>query len=344
MKYIFTNTPEFEEPIRVLFLCGTKYSKNDNDKRVVLKKSLEQDSKNRVIILEEYYNFNAYKQSEFLSYYNANLFNLYSIEMLVAAFSNQIIIIHESYSTAGEIGAFAGNPYIRNKIITISPERYSVDEEKVSGFLSLAFWNFKKKIINNNVIRFYPIAKKVNISPNRSTYYTFFKNDELPQSLSKRLASIIEQTSQKEKISIKKVINYQKSYTNKLVHLDFVSFKNYFFALYTIQELRDELRECKKVYEITKLFKKYFLETMKNTVIADSGICDNVKVLLNYQYEFSFEDAISMMVYIMNACNIIHISVREDDNIKVQIPKGSVEATRGYAKLLKKQDLKEWGE
>lgn len=145
MNYVFTNKPEFEEPIRVLFLCGTKYTKNDSDKRTILKKYLERAPENKAIILEEYYNFKQNRNSPLLSYYETELFSLFNIEMLAAAFSTNVIIIHESNSTAGEIAAFAGNPYIRDKLIVLAPERYSIEEEKISNFLSLAFWNKKTK-------------------------------------------------------------------------------------------------------------------------------------------------------------------------------------------------------
>ena len=95
--------------------------------------------------MEEYYNFKQNRNSPLLSYYETELFSLFNIEMLAAAFSTNVIIIHESNSTAGEIAAFAGNPYIRDKLIVLAPERYSIEEEKISNFLSLAFWNKKTK-------------------------------------------------------------------------------------------------------------------------------------------------------------------------------------------------------
>ena len=343
MNYVFTNKPEFEEPIRVLFLCGTKYTKNDSDKRTILKKYLERAPENKAIILEEYYNFKQNRNSPLLSYYETELFSLFNIEMLAAAFSTNVIIIHESNSTAGEIAAFAGNPYIRDKLIVLAPERYSIEEEKISNFLSLAFWNKKNKKIKNDIIRFYPFIKKYNVSPNRSSYYTYFKNNELPSYLSRKLDTIIGHSFQKENVKIDLGKKLEKN--NEVVYLDFFSFKNYVFSLYTIKEFRDELHNCKKIYEIKNLFIKRFKEILKNTYIFDLGSCKKIKIILNHQIDLNFEDAISMMIYIMNACDIFHISKCENsDNIKVQKAKGSVERTQAYAKLLKKQNLKEWGE
>ena len=57
MEYMFINKPEFAEPIRVIFLCGIKFKDNETDKRIVLKNYLENDSKNKVLILEKYFDF-----------------------------------------------------------------------------------------------------------------------------------------------------------------------------------------------------------------------------------------------------------------------------------------------
>ena len=48
MEYMFINRPEFIEPIRVLFLCGAKFNNSESDKRVILKKYLETDPKNKI--------------------------------------------------------------------------------------------------------------------------------------------------------------------------------------------------------------------------------------------------------------------------------------------------------
>ena len=54
---MFINKPEFAEPIRVIFLCGIKFKDNETDKRIVLKNYLENDPKNKVLILEKYFDF-----------------------------------------------------------------------------------------------------------------------------------------------------------------------------------------------------------------------------------------------------------------------------------------------
>ena len=96
MEYMFVNKPEFAEPIRVLFLCGAKFNDIDSDKRIVLKKHLEEDPRNKVILLEKYFDFTLRKNNDkgLLSYYDADLFNLYNIESFAALVATNIIVIH----------------------------------------------------------------------------------------------------------------------------------------------------------------------------------------------------------------------------------------------------------
>lgn len=348
MKYIFTSKPEFEEPIRVLFLCGTKYSKNEDDKRVVLKSFLEQDSKNKVVILEDYYDFSN-KNNELLSYYSANLFDLYHIEMLASIFSTKTFIIHDSFSTAGEICTFASNPNLRDKIVTIVPERYSVEEEKLSSFISLAFWNRKNKLISNDILRYYPVTKNIKISDYRSIYHTFFKNNVVPNTLQKEINNILNITNDITKVCIYNSSllsnNVKHNERTTTVHISFESFKNYMFSIFTVDEIRRKLHSCKKIYEIKNLFKNFFEETLQNTILHHDGKCKTLKVILGYQIDLNLDDAISMMIFIMNSCGIIRIKKgNEDNNISVSICKNSVATTEVYSELLITYDNKEWGE
>lgn len=182
LKYIFVKKSKFEEPIRILFLCGSMYSKTDSDKRNVLKDYLEENSTNKVILLEKDFVFSA-SNNDFLSYYNFGLKNLYNIEMLASLVANKIIILHESYSTAGEIGVFASNNLLRKKIITLIPNRYAIEEEKFSSFLKLAFWNYKEKIIDNNVIQYYPVVENIYVSDTHNKYYTYFYENKIPKTV-----------------------------------------------------------------------------------------------------------------------------------------------------------------
>ena len=177
MEYMFINKPEFAEPIRVIFLCGIKFKDNETDKRIVLKNYLENDPKNKVLILEKYFDF-AFKNDSstgLLSYYDAELFNLHNIESFAALVATNVIVIHESLSTAGELGVFGSNEALRDRIITLVPDQFSVEEEKLSSFLRLAFW----KILwyNNFEVIMETIKKAILSTLAEPTYLPLKKED-----------------------------------------------------------------------------------------------------------------------------------------------------------------------
>lgn len=351
MEYIFESIKNFTEPIRVLFLCGSTYSKRNDDKRNVLKNFLEKDADNKVILLEKYFSFKL--QEGFLSYYDAKLFDLYNIENLAALLSTKIIILHESYSTAGEIGTFASNPFLKNKIITLVPERYAIEEEKLSNFLELAFWHEKNKIINKNVIRYYPITKTVYVSDKINKYYTYFPNNEIPRNVGQLLT---EQIGKKEKVNLtfennsKYGINYNKSFVKIYndcvkVNLEFGVFKNYIISMLNMPELKDSLRNCSKVYEIIKIFDNTFMSTLKNTLINKyKTIPSNINITLNNQKNFDYLKCISFAVYMLHACGLINIKNEDDKNISVHFPQNTTELIKKYSSLVKPIKRLNWGD
>lgn len=71
------------------------------------------------------------------------------------------------------------------------------------------------------------LLKKYNVSPNRSTYYTYFKNNELPSYLSRKLDTIIGHSFQKENVKIdlgKKLEKIMKLYIWISFHLKLCAF------------------------------------------------------------------------------------------------------------------------
>ncbi len=354
MNYVFANKPEFVEPIRVLFLCGSSFKDIKEDKRIILKEYLEQDSANKVILLEKYFEFGSRKRQDgFLSYYDAKLFNLYNIENLAALSATNVIVLHESISTAGEIGVFASNPFLREKLITMIPERYSIEEEKLSNFLHLAFWNKKEAIIPHRVIRYYPIIKEVYISENRSTYYTYFFDNKIPKFAGQLLTKMIGNKcisnvclSYAKKDKYKKYPSYIKHDPKcTYVNLEYSVFKNYIISLLTISEFRRSLLDCKMVYEVRDLFIKTFLNILKNTVVENTKQCsDKLIVLLNKQPNFKIEDAISFMIYMLHSCGFINIKNKDNGMISVHHKKSTANLLEKYTYLVRKIKPMEWGD
>lgn len=346
MEYMFVNKPGFAEPIRVLFLCGSRFNDSESDKRVILKRYLEEDSKNRVILLEKYFGF-ALKGSNdkgLLSYYDANLFNLHNIESFAALVATNVIIIHETLSTAGEIGVFGSNKELRDRIITLVPEKFSVEEEKLSNFLKLAFWNSQEKLINNKVIRFYPAAKRTMVSETHSFYETSFVENTLPVTLGEKIREqMINDPHSSVCVVGEKINRYHKGCLT--VRLSYASIKNYLLALLSVSDVRNKIRACTKIYEIHNVLTREFISAIKNAYRNSTGIVPKtVKIHIENQPNLKFDDALSFMIYFWHACKIITISCKDDEAISVSFSKNTSTLWDQYAKLVKPVSFSDWGE
>ncbi len=346
MEYMFVNKPEFAEPIRVLFLCGSKFSDQESDKRIVLKKYLEEDPLNRVILLEKYFDFILKRNNEkgLLSYYDAELFNLYNIESFAALVATNIIVVHETLSTAGEIGVFASNEKLRDRIITLVPEKFSVEEEKLSNFLRLAFWNSRQKLINNKVIRFYPATKRSMVSETHSFYETVFRDNQIPKTLRQKIQEQINQTPTSSVSVIGGKINRLDN-GSLSVWLSYASIKNYLLAVLSASENRKKLRGCTKLYEIRNVLHTAFVKAIKNAYYNANGTMPRtVNVYIDKQPEYRFSDVLNFMIYFWHACNIMTIKCNEDDTISVSFSKKTSSLWTRYSELMEEVSFSNWGE
>lgn len=346
MEYMFINKPEFEEPIRVIFLCGVKFKDNETDKRIVLKKYLETDPKNKVLILEKYFDF-AFKNDNatgLLSYYEAELFNLHNIESFAALTATNVIVIHESLSTAGELGVFGSNDALRSRIITLVPEQFSVEEEKLSGFLRLAFWNKKQKLINNKVIRFFPMIKRSMVSERHSFYETYFVDNQLPPSIATQISKQLIEYPRSTVVSIsEKSVKIGKNSIRIWMSCD--SIKNYMLAILSVGEIRKRLRACKKIYEIKNVFSVAFKDALRNTYYSTNGQRPKtITVHIENQPGLTFDNAISFMIYFFHACGIMTITCSEDESISVSFAKGTSMLWEKYSELINPVTFAEWGD
>ena len=148
---VFNDRVSFTDPFRVVFLCGSKFNRyNDTDKRIIIENYILSHYSNiSVIILEENFIF---KESNltYLSYDEICMKNLLQIELLVSLYASKIILIHESHSTAAEIGAFSSKKELLPRIAIIAPDKYSVEEDKLGGFLERSFSHQDEKNIGLN--------------------------------------------------------------------------------------------------------------------------------------------------------------------------------------------------
>ena len=172
---VFRNNCSISNPFTIVFLCGSKYSPNNaKDKRIVLKKYIENNFSNaRAIILEEHFVFRN-GNKKYLAYDDIYLKGLAQVEELASLFASRVLIIHESISTAAEIGMFASNIETSGKVCLLVPDPFSIEEDKTGSFIKLSFLRKDAPQTKVKLIRYYPDIEVHRFSENKSDYYTSF--------------------------------------------------------------------------------------------------------------------------------------------------------------------------
>lgn len=200
--FIYRQNSKYIDPLNIIFLCGSKYSfSNPNEKRNVLKRHIESSIPGcRALILEEHFQFASTTKS-YLSYDDIFLYSLAQIEELASLFANNIVIIHETVSTAAELGMFAANPELTKKICLLSPDDVSIEEKKVSTFIEKAFLvsSSPETMIGKHIV-YYPDVHVHRESCNKSEYWTTFHNNSIGQELSKSLLSFLHKEEHESEI------------------------------------------------------------------------------------------------------------------------------------------------
>lgn len=196
-KYILNTNYKVENEYKYIFLCGTKYTYGDNkDKRNVLREFLMQKSQCYIpIILEENFIFRTSRTSNKLFYDDVYMKNLYQVEMLFNCLSDNNIIINESISTGAEIGLFLSYPDSVKKTCLLIPDRIAVEEDKIGGFIRLAFMRKGKDTSTLTYFNYYPRMKKTIISTDTQYWHTYFYRDQIGNNLGKNIIGFIEQNN-----------------------------------------------------------------------------------------------------------------------------------------------------
>lgn len=329
----------FTRPLTLAFLCGTKYdSENENDKRKILKKFLQSNiSDCRALILEE--NFSFTKTTEkYLSYDEIFLRDLAQIEQMASLYADKIIVVHESLSTAAEIGVFASDPAVAPKVCVLVPDENAIDENKISGFIHLAF--FADAVKKNKIgkeIRFYPDVKVHRISGEKSDYYTYFHNNEIGDRLGQKIIDFI--CSEKIERTIRFKQNKYRSHTINPDNIDFFingenkevklyvstnALKYQLVSMIQLDDIEAELEKHKKIHEhvtyITHEIKKILLDTISSM----SGYhlsSFNLTIKIKDDTACSFYQAVGLFLFMMQAIGGIKMELDPGDetlrNIKI---------------------------
>jgi len=319
-------------PVRIFFLCGSYYNPYNSelkDKRIVLKEYIESLNVNyKCLILEDKFVFRNINKK--LNYNDINIKSLKSIEVLTSLLSDKVLIFHESISTAAEIGLFSSDPTINNKMLILVPDFYSVEEEYMSGFLRLAYNNQVFPDYNIKTLKYYPGTQTYKISEEYKKYHTYFVGNEVGASLKTNLqieldmskssnVNVVKQTKHNTyKQNISKYIIKGNILT---VEFNISHFIMYLFSLFSIDEIKKDLREIlaeeddvkkKLLYKTISILKKKFNNliylSFKNEVTLNNF--DNIEIVFSHQ-SITFSQVVSYFVYVLYGTNLIDLNIKK---------------------------------
>lgn len=280
-KHIFLEHST-DQNINIIFLCGVKFRNNDNDKRIVLKKFLSKlDNRNNVVILEENFIFGK-SNKKFLAYDEIFMKDLNSVETLTALFSDLVLIIHESNSTAAELGMFATNDLLYGKLCLLVPDEYSIEENNISNFFKLAFFKGRNDI---GKIIFYPSTEVWRSSTNKSNFRTYFSEDAIGENLSKNIKNfintlniprpcikIIKAPYNKHLNDINTVSYIYNKYTKKIdIRLSTEIIKCHVISFFNLNEFRIEIRKNKELIHHITFIEQFYKTMLINTLEYKEG-------------------------------------------------------------------------
>lgn len=326
---IFQDNYAYKDPLNIVFLCGSHYSpQNKRDKRKILKKHIDNSAQNRrAIILEENFQFRK-TNKQYLSYDTIYLSGLAQIEQLASLYANKIIILHETISTAAELGMFAINPALAHKICLLVPDDISIEEDKISGFIKLAFLKKEAPETKVTVIRYYPDVEIRRTSPNKSDYHSFFHDNEIGAFLGQKLDDFLTDTNAPQKTHFMKnryatasqdpnIIDYSvihKAKTIKVsIHID--QLKIQLLAILGVDSIRKQLRTESELRDHVSFLYTTYRNILRNTVEILSGLnIHDYKVSVSLKESHcSLKQAVGYFLYMLQAVGLISLIQRNSD-------------------------------
>lgn len=319
----FAENYRYEDPLNIVFLCGSYYNqKNKRDKRNVIKEHIDGTIPNsHAIILEKTFQFTG-TNKRYLSYDNIYLTGLAQVEQLASLYASKIIIIHETISTAAELGMFAIDPVLAHKICLLVPDKVSVEEEKISSFIRLAFLREKASENMVRVIRYYPDVEIHRTSPNKSDYHSFFHDDRIGPFLEKELESFMNNKTPERTIHFQQnrfykanndpsIVDYTLSSANRSItvstHIEVL--KVHLLSMFGVDFIRKELREEKEIREHVNYIYNKYRDILRNTVELLTGISTedfDVSVSLKGT-NCTLKQAVGYFLYMLQAAKLISL-------------------------------------
>lgn len=329
---LFKEKLNYQDPFNVVFLCGNQYSpESGRDKRIILKDFLLNSGFNfQIVLLEENFVF-AQNKKGYLAYDKIFVRNLSEVENLAALYADKIIIIHETISTAAELGMFASNQLLTEKICVLFPDDISIEEKKISTFIKLAFFN-KLDFENKKplTIKYYPDVEIYRSSANKSEYHTFFYENKVGQILGRKILKFANRLDDDKSIEIKhtlygkadpnkNVISYYVSKDNKVVniflHADIL--KAQLLSMFAVEIFRTEFRKEKTLSEHIGFFENEYKKILLNSIcdiegLATEGYTLNLEVVGIDSCKL--RKAIGYFLYMLQAIGFIGLEQSSSDS------------------------------
>lgn len=325
MLFFKNNQEKFKPSFFIAFLCGVKYKSNSpEDKRNVLYDYLKQNRKIKPVILEKSFDIDSFDNINTLNYKDIGLNNLRDIEILTSLYSHLIFVIHESMSTASEIGMFSYDDHTAKKICVIYPDEFSINKNVIGDFFTYAFFSDRNPIINNK-FPFYPRTKTVHHASNNVEAYTYFINNQITKDLENKINTYIENNSKRTydlKLH-KKFQRFQSYYLLKNKNKDKIDMNltaEFFFyhmlALLNTNEVKEIFEENNHDFHkcVTKIG-NLFLETLKMTILYNRKNITANKITCHVN-NYPFKQALFYLFYVFHDIGVVEI--KENKIVKIE--------------------------
>lgn len=310
----------------VVFLCGNSFvGEKNNDKRSVLKKYIERNNSDFYpIILEENFAFKKPTQ-KYLSYDDIFLKNLFQVEQLASIFADKIIIIHETLSTAAELGMFAHDINMMKKICLLVPDDMSIEENKITNFIRLAYLNPRTPDMQiGERITYYPDIDVIRFSEFKSDYRTKFHNNEIGPNLGEKVLNFISSEDNDLEIEFRKnkynkpckeinkiTYNINKELKKKIkvyIHPDVLRIQ--LFSLFYVNKFKKGIRSSKKMVDHINFVKDFYKNIILNTICNIEGLNpEDFRIEIELSETLcDLNQAIGYFIYMMQGINFITLN------------------------------------
>ncbi len=320
--------------IQIVFLCGVKFrgGKKGQDKRLALQDIIRLRPNTSTVILEEHF-------SNLDMYSNIGLRNIHDVENLVSCFSNATIVIHESLSTAAEIGMLASNKLSADRTAILFPDSGIVKNEKVAGFIDLAYYHTNPVLSEGGRIPFVPRLREVYESNHSQTFHTFlpegFGNSYPYEKVQKFLNTpTIKSTTEftfrplgyKNVTSATDIIDYEYIEGVLNVFMSPEALKATLIALLSRDEVREAVDQSTKYIDLISVLHSHLRDTLQETIkdhlVAEPKVtnielkCIQLTVAQPGESITDIRKAIGMFVYLLKAIGFLYIE--SDEQFKVR--------------------------